>query len=137
MLNRAMYGTKEAAQLSKTTVYSVRHGDDFATQIAEFKEDLSKQLLANHIATLGPRQQLLESCEVRILNRVLQWVVPPFGKAPERIEIEADSRHAGRVISQKFRFANKQQRSEYTRRASERQLTHSQIFTTRCCVIPF
>ena len=49
-------------------------------------------------ATLGPRQQLLDSCEVRFLNRVLRWIVPPFGKAPERIEIEADPRRAELLI---------------------------------------
>ena len=42
------------------------HGDDFATlatrtQIAEFKEDLSKHLLVKQIATLCPRQQLFTS----------------------------------------------------------------------------
>ena len=76
----------------------LRHGDDFETlatriQIAEFKEDLSKHLLVKHIATLRPRPQLFDVCEVRFLNRVIRWVVPPFGKAPERFEIEADPRH--------------------------------------------
>ena len=83
MLNRAMYGTKDAAQcfdsycertmekldynigvfnpcLYKHLVKDVsvrRHGDAFATlatrtQIAEFKEHLSKQLLVIHIAML-------------------------------------------------------------------------------------
>ena len=83
-----------------------RHGDDFATlatrhQIAEFKEHLSKHLLVKHIATLGPRPQLLDACEVRFLNRVIRWVVPPFGKAPERIEIEADPRHS-ELLTKKF-----------------------------------
>ena len=68
----------------------LRHGDDFATlatrtQIAEFMEELSKHLFVKHIATLGPRPQLLDSCEVRFLNRVIRWIVPPFEKAPERI----------------------------------------------------
>ena len=82
MLNRAMYGTKDAAQCFDSycertmenldyhigvfnpkhlvkDVSVLRHGDDFATlatrtQIAEFKEDLSKHLLVTHIATLGP-----------------------------------------------------------------------------------
>ena len=84
MLNRALYGTKDAAQCldsycERTTEkldYSIgvfnpclykklvkdvsilRLGDDFATlstrtQIAEFKEHLSKHLLVKHIATLG------------------------------------------------------------------------------------
>ena len=51
-----------------------------------------------HIATLGPRPQLLDVCEVRFLNCLIRWVVPPFGKAPERIEIEADSRHSELLI---------------------------------------
>ena len=101
MLNRAMYGTKDAAQcfdlyFERTKekldcnigvfnpclykhlardIHVLRHGDDFATlatraQIAEFKEELSKHLLEKHIATLGPRPQLLDSCEVRFLNCV-------------------------------------------------------------------
>ena len=51
-----------------------------------------------HIATLGPRPQLLDACDVRFLNRVIRWVVPPFGKAAERIEIEADPRHSELLI---------------------------------------
>ena len=123
MLNRAMYGTKDAAQcfhlccertmekLDYNSLYKhpakdirvLRHGDDVATlatraQIAEFKEGLSKHLLVKHIATLGPRPQFLDSCEVRFLNREARWIVPPFGNAPERIEIEADPRHAELLI---------------------------------------
>ena len=84
-------------------VSELRHGDDFATlatrtQIAEIKEDLSKHLLVKHIAALGPRPQLHDVCEVRFLNRVIRWVIPPFGKAPERIEIEADPRHSELLI---------------------------------------
>ena len=85
--------------LSKTSVYSdtvviFRH----LRHMAEFKENLSKHLLVKDIATLGPRPQLLDACEVRFLNRVIRWVVPPFGKAPERIEIEADPRHLQLLI---------------------------------------
>ena len=65
---------------------------------AEFKEELSKHLFVKHIATLGPRPHLLDSCEVRFLNRVIRWVVPPFGKSSERIETEADPRHAELLI---------------------------------------
>ena len=108
MLNRAMYGRKDAAQCFDShcermekldynigvfspcsykhpvkDVSVLRHGDDFATlstrtQIAEFKEHLSNHLLVKHFATLGPRPQLLDACEVRFLNRVIRWVVPPF-----------------------------------------------------------
>ena len=73
----------------------LRHGDDFATLA---REELSKHLLVKHVATLGPRPQLLDPCEVRFLNRVIWWIVPPFGKAPERIEMEADPRHAELLI---------------------------------------
>ena len=61
----------------------LRHGDDFATrtQVADIEK-------------FGPRPQLLDVCELRILSRVIRWVVPPFGKAPERTEIEADPRHS-------------------------------------------
>ena len=96
MVNRAIYGTKDAAQCFDSycertmekldcnvgvfnpclythlvkDVSVLRHGDDFATlsthtQIAEFKEDLSKHLLVKHIAALGARPQLLDVCEVR------------------------------------------------------------------------
>ena len=117
----------------------LRHGDDFATlatrtRIAEYKEDLSKHLLAKHIATLGPRPQLLDACELRFLNRVMRCVVPPFGKAAERIEIEADPKHSELLIKNS---ANKQQRSAHTKRAYERQFTHNQTFTRRCHIIPF
>ena len=139
MLNRAMNGTKDAAQcfdsycertmekldhsigvfspcLYKHPVKDVsvgRHGDDFATlatrtQIAEFKEDLGRHLLVKHIATLGPRPQLLDVCEVRFLNHVLRWVVPPFGKAPERIEIEADPRHSETLMKKSGLQTNSQ-----------------------------
>ena len=147
MLNRAMYGTKDAAQFfdlycertmenwtttlecSTRCLYKhpakdisvLRHGDDFGTlatrtQIAEFKEELSKHLLVKHIATLGSRPQLLDSCEVRFLNRVIRWIVPPFGRAPERIEIEADPRHAELLIKN----SGLQSNSKGVRTAGER-----------------
>ena len=63
----------------------LRHGDDFSTlatrtQIAEFKEVLSNHLVVKHIATMGSRQQLIDVCEIRFLNRVIRWVVPPVWK---------------------------------------------------------
>ena len=167
MLNRAMYGKKDAAQCFDSycertmekmdqnigvfnpclykhpakDVSVLRHGDGFATlatrtQIAEFEEDLSKHLLVKHIATLGPRPQHPDVCEVRFLNHVIRWVVPPFGKAPERIKIEADPRHS-KLLLKNCGLQNKQQRSEHTRRAYERQFTHNQTFTTRFHIIPF
>ena len=151
MLNRAMCGTKDAAQcfdsycdrtmekldynigvfnpcLYKHPVKDVsvpRHGDDFATlasrtQIAEFKEDLSNHLLVKHIATLGPRPQLLDVCKVRFLSRVIRWVVPPFGQAPERIEIEADPRHSELLIKNSGLQTNKQTNSKGVNTPGER-----------------
>ena len=104
MLNLAMYGTKDTAQCfdshCERTMEKIglQHWSVQRTQIAEFKEDLSKHLLAKHIATLGRRPQLLDVSEIRFLNRVIRWVVPQFGKAPERIEIEADPRHSELLI---------------------------------------
>ena len=159
MLNRAMYGTKDAAQCFDSycertmdkldhnigvfnqclykhlvkDVSALRHGDDFATlatwtQIAEFKEDLSEHFLVKHIGTLGPRPQLLDVCEVRFLNRVIRWVVPPFGKAPERIEIEADPKHSELLI--KNMVCRQPARSKHTWRTCERQFMHNQTFTS-------
>ena len=122
MLNRAMFGTKDAAQcfdlycertlekldLQQLSVQSrdisvLRHGDDFATfatraQIAEFKEHLSKHLLVKYIATLGPRPQLLDVCEVRCLNRV-RSPVDCATVWKKRQKLEADPRG---VVDPKF-----------------------------------
>ena len=75
----------------------LRHCDDFATQtqIAKFKEHLSKHLLVKHIATLGPRPQLLDACEVQFVNRVTRWNVPAVS---ERVEIEADPKYSELMI---------------------------------------
>ena len=59
----------------------LRHGDDFAT-----------------LATRAQIAEFFDSWEVRFVNRVSWRVVPPCGKAPERIEIEADPRHAELLI---------------------------------------
>ena len=81
-----------------------RHGDDFATlatrtHIAESKKELSKHYTRETtLQHLSPRPQLLDACELRFLNRVIRWVVPPFGKAPERLAIEADPRHSELLI---------------------------------------
>ena len=125
MLNRAMHGTKDAAQCFdlycertmekldyKIGVFNprlyrhpvkdisaLRHGDDFSTlakrtQIFEFQGRAEQTFICEAHCNMGSRPQLLDSCEVRFLNRVIRWIVPPFGKASERIEIEADPRHA-------------------------------------------
>ena len=118
-------------------VSAFREGVDFATlatrtQIAVFTKDLSKHLLVEHIATLGPRPQLLDSCEARFLNCVTRWFVPPFGMAPEGVDIESCPRHSEFLIK-KFVL----QTNSKGVRACERQFTHSQTFTTRFHIIPF
>ena len=82
-----------------------RHGDDFVvsgtrTQQKEFEEQLSKHLIVSHLATLGPCTALGGVTEVRILNRIVRWVKPPHGSGRERIEYEADPRHAELIILQ-------------------------------------
>ena len=87
------------------------------TRIAEFKEDLSKHLLVKHIATLGPRPQLLDSSEVRFLNIVCYGgLCRRLRKAPERIEIEADPRHAELLIK-KSGLQSNSKGVKHTRRA--------------------
>ena len=166
MLNRAMCGTKDAAQCfdlycdrtmeqldyriggcnsckhkhAVKDIRVLRHGDDFATlatwaQIAEFKERPSKDLLVKHPETLGPRQ-LLDSCEVRFLNRVLPWIVPPLGKAPEPIELGADPRHAELLIPNSGLQSNSKGMNTPGRRPRD-SLRTVQFFTARCHVIPF
>ena len=72
-----------------------RHGDDFVVsgtraQQKEFEEPLSEHLIVKHLATLGP-------CT---LNWIVRWVKPPHGSGRERIEYEADPRHAELIIHQ-------------------------------------
>ena len=82
-----------------------RHVDDFEvsgtrTQQKEFEEQLSKHLIVRHLATLRPCTALGDVTEVRILNRIVKWVKPPYGSGRERIEYEADPRHAEFTIHQ-------------------------------------
>ena len=81
-----------------------RFVDDFVVcgtraQVAEFKDELGKHLIVKHLGTLGPCKALGDCQEVRCLNRLIRWVCPPFGKGVERIEYEADPRHAELVIA--------------------------------------
>ena len=82
-----------------------RHGDDFVvsgtrTQQKEFEEQLSKHLMVKHLATLGSCTALGDVTEVRILNRFVRWVEPPYESGHERTENEADPRHAHLIIHQ-------------------------------------
>ena len=97
-LDKAMYGTKEAAHCfdvareiamtamgyatdkfslwlyhsSAVDMSVFRHGDDFVVSGIE------------ELATLGPCTALGDVTEVKILNRIVRWVKPPYGSGCER-----------------------------------------------------
>ena len=82
-----------------------RHGDDSVvcgtrTQQAEFKSELGQYFIVKQLAILGPCQALGEVPEVRILNRLVRWVKPPYGSGAERLDYEADPRHAELLVHQ-------------------------------------
>ena len=136
MLNRAMCGTKDAAQCldlycewtmekldcsigvfnpclynHAVKVISVL-GDDFAAHArrahnAEFKEHLSNHLLVKHIATLGPRPRLLDSCEVRFLNAPVDCATVWKSARAHRTRSRPTTRG---VVGPKFKFAVKQKK---------------------------
>ena len=86
-------------------MFVLRYGDDLVvsgtrTQQQEFEEQLSKLLIVKHLATLGSCTALGDVTEVRILNRIVRWVKPPNGSGRERVEYEADPRHAELIIHQ-------------------------------------
>ena len=69
-----------------------RHGDDFVvcgtrTQQAEFKSELGQYFIVIQLAILGPSPALGDVPEVRILNRLVRWVKPPYGSEAERLEM--------------------------------------------------
>ena len=81
----------------------LRHGDDFfdtcdTNSDRGIQGRLEQTFTRETHCNIRSAPQLLDSCEVRFLNRVIRWVVPPFGKAPERIETEADPRHSELLI---------------------------------------
>ena len=78
-----------------------RHGDDAVVSGTRTQhKQLSKHLMVKHLATLGPCTALGDVTEVKILNRIVRWVKPPCGSGRQRIEHEADPRHAELIIHQ-------------------------------------
>ena len=65
-LDKAMYGAKDATKCF-----------DVASENA---------MTAMGYDTLGPCTALGDVIEVRILNRIVRWVKPPYGSGRERIE---------------------------------------------------
>ena len=66
----------------------------------DFEEQWSKHLIVKHVATQGPCTALGDPEEVKILNKIVRCVKPPYGARRERIEYEADPRHAELMIHQ-------------------------------------
>ena len=127
VLDKAMYGTKDAAQCFDVASENAMTALGYDTgkfspclyrssaadmsvfrvsfvvsgtrkQQREFEEQLSKHLIVKHLATLRPCSALADVTEVRTLNRIVRWVRPPCGSGRERIEYEADPRHAELII---------------------------------------
>ncbi|CAK0837947.1 unnamed protein product, partial [Prorocentrum cordatum] len=97
-LLKAMYGLRDAGASGDSVVRGVRWGDDFPLSgkrlhCAEFRGELGKRLLVKHTATLGPNPEHGDVGEATSLNRIVRW--PPLGsEVGERVELEADPRHA-------------------------------------------
>eukprot|EP00959_Pyramimonas_sp_CCMP1952_P369819 7745706-Pyramimonas_sp.AAC.1 len=87
-----------------SVVRSVRWGDDFSLSgkrlhCAEFRDELGKHLLVKHTATLGPNPEHGDVGEATYLNRIVRWF-PLGSEGGERIELEADPRHAEILVQQ-------------------------------------
>ena len=85
-------------------VRQVRWGDDFSVSgkrasCQRYKEDLSQHLLVKVVAILGPNSELGDTQEAIHLNRLIRWY-PPGSAGGERIELEADPRHAEILVQQ-------------------------------------
>ena len=120
VLDKAMYGTKDAAQrfdvASETVMTAMgydtgkfspcrhhssavamcvfRHCDDFVVSGTRTQQHLFKHLIVKHLAALG------DVTEVRIMNRIVRWVKRPYGSGRKRIEYEADPRNAELIMHQ-------------------------------------
>ena len=66
----------------------------------EIEELVSKLLIVKHLATLGPCTALGDATEVMILNRFVRWSNFRTEQDRERIEYEADPRHAELIFQQ-------------------------------------
>ena len=79
-----------------------RYEDDYFVlgtrgDVRVFREDLSKHFLLKSRGVLGPRPAARDVGEISYLGRIVRWIDArqfPNDGGVERIEIEADSRHA-------------------------------------------
>ena len=112
MLNRAMYGTKDAAQCFDS--YCERTMEKLDYNIGMFKSVFVQTSCQRRCDGLYHR---LERRQIVLKSKLTQG-------------------HSELLI-RKFWFANKQQRGEHTTQTYERQITHNQTFTTRFHIMPF
>ena len=82
----------------------VRWGDDFSVSgrrslCKAFRDDLAKHFLVKTTAVLGPDPEEGDAQEAVHLNRLLK-IYPPGAEGGERIELEADPRHAEILLTQ-------------------------------------
>ena len=116
----------------------LRHGDDFATlatrtQIAEFK-------WANIYSWSILQHRVRDNNSLTFVK--YKFCIVCHGGLCRHLEKRQNVLRSKLIQDMqscwsKIRFAVKQQRSEHSRRASKRQFTHSQTFTTRCHIIQF
>ena len=81
-----------------------RHGDDWVCVCSRveaewFRSELNLHMIVKCRGILGPRKDLGDCQEIVCLNRILRWCNEDT-TGPERIEYEADPRHAEIYISQ-------------------------------------
>lgn len=98
----------EKARADEMDFMAQRHGDDYPVlgtrrEVRQFTEDLSKHFLVKTRAVLGPRPEAGDVGETTYLNRIVRWINKrqfPGDSGEERIEIEADPRHAQILVAE-------------------------------------
>ena len=59
---------------------------------------MGQYFIVKQLAILAPSPAFWDVPEVRILNRLVRGVKPPYGSGTERLEYEADPRHAELLV---------------------------------------
>ncbi len=101
-------GTFTHCVLRRGTLTAQRHGDDYPVlgtrrEVKQFTEDLSKHFLVKTRAVLGPPPEAGDVGETTYLNRIVRWINKkqfPKDSGEERIDIEADPRHAHILVAE-------------------------------------
>ena len=93
--------------LTRGNLVAQRYGDDYPVlgtrhEMRESREDLSKHFLLQSRGVSGPRPSAGDIGEIRCLGRTVCWLDKwqfPNDDGVERIELEADARHAQILVS--------------------------------------